>query len=248
MTTQASAEAELSPSPTSRRAWRIAARGLLILVPIALVAAAVSFWMEYGAHLGAVAYLRTLGATVSWDWDEGGWRRSIRTSVTFGRGFGGLFPRINEDDLAQLRRLKHLDSLDLSMCDALTNQGLAHLSGLTELRTLDLGRSPYPGIVTHPSLGDVGLVHLRGLRRLESLSLIDCAVTDAGLANLAGLTALQDLDLRGTQVTDAGLVHLKGLRRLKSMNLEGTKVTPEAIAAFLESRPELDVTSGPLNR
>ena len=44
-------------------------------------------------------------------------------------------------------------------------------------------------------------------------------MTDAGLVHLKGLTKLQTLDLGSTKVTDAGLVHLKGLTQLQSLEL-----------------------------
>ena len=72
---------------------------------------------------------------------------------------------------------------------------------------------------------DADLVHLKGLTKLQTLSLINTKVTDAGLVHLKGMTNLQRLDLTDTKVTDAGLVHLKGLTKLQYLDLEGTKVT-----------------------
>ena len=50
-------------------------------------------------------------------------------------------------------------------------------------------------------------------------------ITDAGLVHLKGMTKLESLDFRYTQITDAGLVHLKGMTNLQTLSLRDTKVT-----------------------
>ena len=44
--------------------------------------------------------------------------------------------------------------------------------------------------------------------------------TDAGLVHLKGLAKLNGLDLSHTPITDTGLVHLKGLTKLNNLPLE----------------------------
>ncbi len=65
---------------------------------------------------------------------------------------------------------------------------------------------------------DIGLVHLKELKSLESLSLFNTKVTDMGLVHLRGLTRLRWLDLEGTPVTKAGV---RGLRKV----LPGCKIS-----------------------
>ena len=55
---------------------------------------------------------------------------------------------------------------------------------------------------------DIGLAHLEGLTKLQSLDLYGTKVTDAGLERLKGLSELQVLWVGDTEVTDAGLEHL----------------------------------------
>lgn len=83
-----------------------------------------------------------------------------------------------------------------------TDAGLVHLRGLSELKTLYLDGS---------SITDAGLVNLKGLTKLETLGLSQTAVTRTGLVHLKGMVKLQTLGLSRTSVTDSGLVHLKGL-------------------------------------
>jgi hypothetical protein len=56
-----------------------------------------------------------------------------------------------------------------------TDAGLEHLKGLTQLRTLFLG---------YTSVTDAGLKHLKGLTQLQSPGLTETKVTDAGIAEL----------------------------------------------------------------
>jgi len=57
-----------------------------------------------------------------------------------------------------------------------TDQGLAHLTNLHALETLDLRRNP--------GITDAGLVHLEGLTNLKRLHLIRTSVTPAGVSKL----------------------------------------------------------------
>ena len=77
-----------------------------------------------------------------------------------------------------------------------TDAGLVHLEGLTNLQSLHLSET---------QITDAVLVHLKGLTSLE----INTQVTGAGLVHLKGVTNLQSLNLNRTQVTDAGVAELK---------------------------------------
>ena len=81
-------------------------------------------------------------------------------------------------------------------------------------------------------VGDAGLVHLKGLTRLQSLNLNDTKVSDAGLVNLKGLTRLRSLTLNNTKVSDAGLVHLKGMTQLQWLYLKNTNVTDKGVKSL----------------
>ena len=118
-------------------------------------------------------------------------------------------------DLAHLKQLPHIRSLDLSRTWT-SDAGLAYLKGLKELQSLDLSYS---------EITDDGLAQLSDLKGLQYLDLSRTRVTDAGLVHLKDLTGLQSLNLARTIVTDAGLVHLKGLVQLQSLDLSGTEVT-----------------------
>jgi hypothetical protein len=88
---------------------------------------------------------------------------------------------------------------------------------------------------------DAGLEQLKGLSSLQKLYLVDTQVTDAGLAHVKELANLQVLSLVGTQVTDAGLEQLKGMMNLKTLFLAGTKVTDEGVKKLQEALPMLKI-------
>jgi len=85
---------------------------------------------------------------------------------------------------------------------------------------------------------DVGLVHLKGLTKLQSLNLQLTKITDAGLAHLKGLANLETLSLQLTKITDAGLVHLKGLTGLQVLYVSNTKVTDAGVAELQKTLPD----------
>jgi len=128
---------------------------------------------------------------------------------------------IRDDDLAILSKLPHLQSLNLRGINVfkgtLSNDGLRHLSGLTQLRSLNLSANRL--------LNSLSLFHIRNLKRLEWLNLTGTRIGNEGLIHLRELPRLKRLWLpsqtwrRGDQgeqiwvpggVTIDGLVHLAG--------------------------------------
>jgi internalin A len=82
---------------------------------------------------------------------------------------------------------------------AITDAGLVHLAGLTNLTGLRLEDT---------KVSDRGLKHLERLTNLESINLDGTEVTDAGLVHLKKLPKLSSVRLpRG--VTDAGVKELQ---------------------------------------
>ena len=89
--------------------------------------------------------------------------------------------------------------LFLTLPDQLTDVGLEHLKGMTELWQLNLYRT---------KITDAGLVHLKGMTNLRELTLPN-QITDAGLVHLKGLAKLQALNLEATKITGTGLTDLQ---------------------------------------
>ena len=128
---------------------------------------------------------------------------------------------IEDDDLEILSKLPHLQWLNLRGINVfngtVTNDGLRHISGLTQLRSLNLS--------ANRRLNSPSLFHIRNLKRLEWLNLTGTKIGNEGLVHLRELPRLKRLWLpsqtwrRGDQgqqiwvpggVTVDGLVHLAG--------------------------------------
>ena len=71
------------------------------------------------------------------------------------------------------------------------------------------------------------LVYVKGLAKLETLSLRDCRnITDAGLVHLKDLTNLQAISFMGViGITDTGIVHLNEMANLDFLDLDETKAS-----------------------
>jgi len=96
---------------------------------------------------------------------------------------GGVY---TDDGLAVVANFKELSFLNLSHCRGLTDRGLAHVRGLTCLRTLRLSGT---------SITDEGLTHLTGLPGLVNLHVDRTAVTPEGLKQLGPRPLLRTLKI-----------------------------------------------------
>lgn len=110
------------------------------------------------------------------------------------------------------------------MSNEVSDGGLRHLAGLSEMTYLDASGPSH--------IGDDGVAHLSGLRNLETLLLIGSEVTDRGVAHLAQLTKLEKLDLGRCEISDAGLTHLAGLHELRVLELIEDNITDAGIASL----------------
>jgi len=101
---------------------------------------------------------------------------------------------ITDDGIAHASGLKQLESLDLSFCKRITNAGLKHLEGLTDLRELNLYRT---------QIGDAGLESLKGMHHLRKLNLGRTKITSDGVETIGQLISLEELDLDGAEIARA---------------------------------------------
>ena len=74
-------------------------------------------------------------------------------------------------------------------------------------------------------VGDGGVHHLVGLRKLEWLNLFQTSVGDEGLEQLSKIASLKLLPIGGTRVSDAGLKHVKEMGQLEYLGLRGNAIT-----------------------
>ncbi|MDR3637102.1 MAG: leucine-rich repeat domain-containing protein [Isosphaeraceae bacterium] len=197
-------------------------------------------------HLRTLLWLTMLGVDVNWELNDENWTQGGVTSVSLPIGFrtNGQFENRN---VAELRGLRHLQSLDLSNAFDVSALGLADLKRLPELKVLDLGRiedKASPIVAPPPKFSDNDLVRLEPLTGLRELNLSGNRITDAGLVHLSGLTDLEVLDLEETDVTDAGLQQLRPLTKLKVLRVGKAKgdkrvISANAAMALNQALPEL---------
>jgi Leucine-rich repeat (LRR) protein len=90
--------------------------------------------------------------------------------------------KVGDAGLEHIAELRELEMLYLRGCDRITNDGLRHLQGLTNLRDLT---------ITSDQVTNDGIQHLAGLKNLESLDLSEVSITDEGVKHLHGLTRLK---------------------------------------------------------
>jgi hypothetical protein len=134
---------------------------------------------------------------------------------------GGKATDADAADAGILRRFPKLEVLEL-LASPVTDAGLDRLTKSANPRVLffnDCG-----------NITDAGLIHLRDLSRLESLTLMtegpsSLPITDAGLIHVGKIVRLKYLSLTGLKITDAGLAHLATLSNLETLNLGGTRIT-----------------------
>ncbi|MDP7034394.1 MAG: hypothetical protein QF752_07860 [Planctomycetota bacterium] len=157
---------------------------------------------------------------------------------------------ITNEGLAFLASSTSLRTLSLADQQGVTNDGLHHLSGLTDLIYLDLSST---GISRSSTRNDEatytdGVAHLSGLTNLQTLKLDSTNLTDTGMNFLSGLSKLTYLSLSNTSVTDITVGYLSGCAELQRLDLADTGVTAQDLSA-LSSKPlrDLDLTGCSLN-
>jgi Leucine-rich repeat (LRR) protein len=110
------------------------------------------------------------------------------------------------------------------MSTRVSDAGLAHLKGLTDLVALELADT---------RVSDDGLVHLKGLTKLKGLQLPGTRVSDASLKSFTSLPSLSHLGLVSTRVSARGFADLKAaLPKVQVTWSEPNRTVAEAVLAL----------------
>ena len=121
---------------------------------------------------------------------------------------------ITDVGASHLKNLTKLKCLHLSN-SRISDKSLKTFSQIPRLEDLSLQGSQF---------SDEGLAYVKDMRQLKRLGIglgNNRKITDEGLIHLKGLTRLQTLDLQQTAVTAKGLEHLTGLKSLKWILVTG---------------------------
>jgi hypothetical protein len=110
--------------------------------------------------------------------------------------------QISENGLGVLSGFSNLTSLSFKRSDGVTAEGMRVFANLVNLVNLDLERC----LKIHG-----GLVHVKGLKKLESLNMRYCNyIADSDIKYLSDLTNLRELQLSSCRITDLGVSYLGG--------------------------------------
>lgn len=107
---------------------------------------------------------------------------------------------ITNDGLKHLSYHSNLTELNVYRHKGISDEGVAHLRGLTRLETLHLDGS---------SVTDAGLDHLLDMTRLQELDIDGTPVSNAGIVKLGALPALKRVFVQNSRTTDEGAAALK---------------------------------------
>jgi len=154
---------------------------------------------------------------------------------------------IGEAGLKTLGEIETLENIDLRGC-ATTNEGVAHLAGLSKLRGLRLSSrqaedtSDLSGATSY--VDDGAMASIGKLTNLEVLALDNLLVTEAGLAELADLKNLEELYLAGTPIGDEALALLDQFPKLRILRIAETNVSDDGLAHLvkLPNLKQLDIS------
>lgn len=182
----------------------------------------------------------------------------VPPGVELGLHIGRVSPAM---DFSALSRLRSDDLQSLAMnSEAITDEYLIHIAGLTALRSLSLSSRGITGegfrhlsgmksletlILTNTSVTDTALSHLEALTSLRALYLNHSRVGDVGMRFVGRIASLEQLSLIGTRVGDAGLFQLRGLTSLKRLHLGQTDVTPAGVRLNQGLMPGCTITGIP---
>jgi len=129
------------------------------------------------------------------------------------------FP-VRDQDLACLAQLPRLEKLTIG--GPISDAGLFHLGGLTNLHWLGIGADDDYA----PHITDAGLSYLRNLNRLELLHISGVNnLTDEGLGHLGELKALRHLNIKSKNaLSHAALQRLRNnLPNIQNFNVESER-------------------------
>jgi hypothetical protein len=226
-----------------KRRWtRFSVRSLLALVTICCLALSAftilvhSDPQAYHREQRALAELRRLDGGVSFVRRPRApvWLQEWRDPIYLGRVVH-LKTRsrvLSEKYFAELSVFEHLESLAIVDGNAVTDDALARLAGISTLRSLSFQNTRVHASGKHMlqhlrldkltlSTGDLGAIETDWIADLDELKQLALhgPLTDSDLESLAELANLEVLTIRSDGITDAGLVHLAGLSNVRVIEL-----------------------------
>lgn len=198
----------------------------------------------------AVAAIRAIGGTVRYEYEvspEGYWLEAEPPSY---RGLTALlgvdlfcavrsvdFPKgVSDHEVRHILHIPSVRAINLAYCYDISDEGVAYLARLPNLRVLDLYRNDLMernnhipddfDLETQGRITDASLAHLSTSKTLEELHLMDNEFTDVGLTHLARVKSLREVTARSPRFTESGVVSLKKALPNAKVSVD---ITPSAV-------------------
>jgi Leucine-rich repeat (LRR) protein len=130
--------------------------------------------------------------------------------------------------IEQMQTLKKLvlQKYSIETVSLITDENMIHVRQLPNLEILQV----------HRLIGDAGVAHFAGLKKLRVLNMPDSKLTDNGLSVIGGMTQLENLVIPShPNITDAGVAKLANLRNLSVLNLTRTKITDASMPIIAQN-------------
>ncbi|ETK83191.1 hypothetical protein L915_11551 [Phytophthora nicotianae] len=195
------------------------------------------------------------------------------TDETFD-GFAASFPKLRELDVANCRlseramqhigQIKSLEALVIRGCQDISDDGMASLSELTNLKYFDARHcGKIHSIPTewtqlevlllgYTAFAESDTAVLQSLTKLQELELRKCRIMKRGFQFISRLKYLERLEVAETALTDSALLEIcNGVRNLKALNISNTEISDNGTSGLAKLQ-ELRIlrldTSGITNR
>jgi len=190
---------------------------LLLLATILLAVGLVgqSVWWPYYREQQVILEIRKFGGNVATETGGPEWLRWL----------------VGEDRLKKVKVFERVSVVALGSKE-ITDVEIAHLSELTNLRSLQIYHTPVTDV---PRLSGEPEQVVQELPLRWKLKLVEV------LPRLRRLTSLRDLFLGGTGVTNADLIHLSRLTDLKSIFFYDTAVTDSGVEELQKALPKCEI-------
>lgn len=152
---------------------------------------------------------------------------------------------VSDEGLKQMKRFDYLEEFYAFRCINITNEGVAALEDLTNLRRIRLRATSINGgcvkylsnlplleilDVSETYVGDDGMAEMKRIDSLKRLNMWHTEITNEGLADLGEMTQLTWLNLDDNMaIDDAGVEKLAGLENLEFLHLGKTSITDDSV-------------------
>lgn len=146
--------------------------------------------------------------------------------------------RVTDALMESVGKISGLENLDLRGC-SVGDEGLAHLAGLTRLKSIKLSGKSGSTTVT-----DAGVASLGGVDSLQVVAIDFLPISDVGVAALGDLKQMKELYMAGTMVTDQVADTLVGFPELTKLRIASTDFSTQGLSELkpLSRLVELDVS------